>query len=108
MAKFTSLANCPSDPLQHLKTPQTPNLFKICPDVIFLVDVSDIFNFFCSGERKGESGAPGTGGADFLLKIRGGGLRGGEEGVCGEFGGRGAKFFFFRGRNVHQVFQGFY
>ena len=68
------------------------------------MDVSDIFYFFCSGERKGEFEAPGGGrGDDFLLKIpgrgvsragRGGGARG-WEGVCGEFGWGGAKYFFF-------------
>ena len=60
------------------------------------MDVSDIFNFFCSGEGKGESGATGREGGWFLLKIPGGGglqrgARGarGREGVCGEFGGGG-------------------
>ena len=75
-----------------------------------LVDVSDIFYFFCSGRGKGESEAPGGGGGiGFLLKIpRGGGIsrRGrGREGVCGElgyFGGGGGLNIFFRARNVHQ------
>ena len=60
--------------------------------------------FFCSGEGKGESEAPGSGGGRFfLLKIPGGGGGGGStrrvrgargwEGVDGEFGG-GAKYFF--------------
>ena len=55
-----------------------------------LVDVSDIF--FCSGE--------GVGGVRFLLKIPGGvsqergGGGGRGAGVCGEFGGGGAKYFF--------------
>ena len=51
------------------------------------MDVSDIFYFFCSGERKGESEALGRGaGGRFLLKIPGGG------GVSGRVGaeGRGA------------------
>ena len=44
----------------------------------FSVDVSDVFNFFCSGEGKGESEAPERGGNDFLLKVpKGGGLPGG-------------------------------
>ena len=32
---------------------------------IYLVDVSDIFYFFCSGRGKGESEAPGGGGIGF-------------------------------------------
>ena len=42
---------------------------------MFLVDVSDFFNFyFCSGRGKGESEAPGEGGGvGFSLKIPGGG-----------------------------------
>ena len=81
--------------------------------VFFLVDVSDIFYFFCSGEGKGVRGhRNGVGGIGFLLKMpgagvsqeRGGGPKG-REGVCGEFGGGGgAKYFFFWGRNAHQVF----
>ena len=72
----------------------------------FLVDVSDIFNFFCSGEGKGESGATGReGGRFFFLKIPGGGgviqegVGVGEgtgrvsAGNLGELGG-GAKYFF--------------
>ena len=68
-----------------------------------LVDVSDIFIFFCSGSGKGESEAQGREGWDFLLKIPGGGGSSGEEGlrcregVCGELGnfeGGGAKYFF--------------
>ena len=56
---------------------------------------------------------PGGGaGIGFLLKIAGGGGGfqdgRGREGVCGEFGeyfwGGRANFFFFRGRNVHQVY----
>ena len=67
------------------------------------MDVSDIFNFLCLGEWKGEFEAPGGGGFVLLLKIpggRGGGLRGEggggvrrREGVCGEFLGGGANFF---------------
>ena len=83
-----------------------------------LVDVSDIFYFFCSGDRKGESKAPGGGGGGrFLIEnprggggltAGGGGGARGREGVCGKLGrGGGAKFFFFRGRNSHQgVFSG--
>ena len=45
------------------------------------MDVSDIFIFFCSGEGKGESEAPGKGGFGFLLKIPGKGApRGGRVG----------------------------
>ena len=69
-----------------------------------LVDVSDIFYFFGSGRGKGESEAPGRGGAIFIeFRRKGGGFsrrgvgpRGGE-GVCGElgnFGEGGAKYFF--------------
>ena len=68
----------------------------------YLADVSDIFNFFCSGEGKRESEAPGRGGGD-LLKIPGGGClpgglgRGGEGpgGCLRGFWGGGAKYFFF-------------
>ena len=59
------------------------------------VDVSDIFYFFfCSGEGKGESEAPGGARGDFNWKSQdgevsraggGGGARG-WEGVCVEFG----------------------
>ena len=67
-----------------------------------LVDVPDIFYFFCSGRGKGESEAPGGWGGEigFLLKIPGGGgaFRGWEGPrlvvVCGEFGGGGVNFFF--------------
>ena len=62
-----------------------------------LVDESDIFYFFCSGEGKRARGArKGVGGVGFLLRIPGGGglpgerRRGGpkgREGVHGEFGG---------------------
>ena len=60
-----------------------------------LVDVSDIFYFFCSGE--GESEVPGRGVDQFSIenpkgggspKRRSGGPRG-REGICGEFGGGG-------------------
>ena len=82
----------------------------------FLVDVSDIFYFFCSGEAKGEPEGPGGGGGRFFMENprRGGGGfppagggRGGEgrEGVSGEFGG-GALNIFFRGRKSHQDFLG--
>ena len=51
----------------------------------YLVDVSEIFNFFCSGEGKGESEATGRGGGRlFYWKS--------QEGGCGvlpgERGGR--------------------
>ena len=68
----------------------------------WLVDVSDIFYFFCSGEGKGESGAT-WGGFGSLLKIprRGGGLPGGvgkgREGVRRELGGGGGLNFVFFG-----------
>ena len=73
----------------------------------FLVDVSNIFYFFCSKEEKGESEAlEGGRGSIFLLKIQGGrgvsqdnegwGARG-QDGDCGEFrGGGGGQIFFFR------------
>ena len=74
-----------------------------------LVDVSDIFYFFCLGEGKGESEAPGRwrGGRVFVENARRGGApsRRGREGVCGEFRGGGPKYFF-RGRNSHQENQG--
>ena len=69
--------------------------------------------FFCSGRGKWESEAPGRGGFGFFIENprRGGGVQEeglrGREGVCGELGnfeGWGAKYFFFRGRNVHQEF----
>ena len=62
------------------------------------VDVSDIFYFFCSGEGKGGVRVEG-GRVSFFWKCREGlsdrrgGGRGGREGVCREFWGRGAKFF---------------
>ena len=66
-----------------------------------LVDVSDIFYFFCSGEReRGESEAP-RGGVVFIENPRRGG--GGEgRGGClrGIWGGW--LNIFFRGRNSHQ------
>ena len=79
------------------------------------MDVSDIF-YFCllGGGQGGVWGDREGGGSVFLLKIpggggdlskNGGGGRGGREGVCGKFGGRGAKFFF-SGRNVLQVIYG--
>ena len=61
------------------------------------------FLFFSARGRGRGSARRREGGGDFLLKIpggevsRAGGSRGarGREGVCGEFGGRGAKYFFF-------------
>ena len=38
-----------------------------CDSKVTLVDVSDIFYFFCSGEGKGESGATGREGGSVLL-----------------------------------------
>ena len=77
---------------------------KLPPNKIYLVDISDIFYFFCSGEGKGVRGArKGVRGVGFLLKITGGGARRegeggggprGWEGVCGELEGGGAKYFF--------------
>ena len=76
----------------------------------FLADVSIFFIFFCSGRRKGESGAARKGGVDFLLKApEGGGSLGGVEGSggclrrIGDLGGGGGLNIFFRGRNVHQI-----
>ena len=94
-------------------------LYPKDPVILNLVDVSDIFYFFCSG--KGESEAPGRGrGSVFLLKIPGergggpprrggGGLPGegggprGLEGVCTEFGGGGARYFFSAPKKKNQV-----
>ena len=75
----------------------------------FLVDVSEIFYYFCLGEGKGKSGATGRGGAGrSLLKITGG--RGGLEGEGG--GGRRVRegvsggLNFFVGAEIHQTFLG--
>ena len=65
------------------------------------MDVSDFFYFFRTGEVKEESEAPGRGeGRIFIENPKKGGLPdgGGPKGlggVCGELGGRGAKYFFF-------------
>ena len=72
-----------------LSQPHDP---RVCPTLFWkinLVDVSDIFSFFCSGEGKGESEAPGEGGGggrfSFLGKIPGrGGLRVGRGGCIGK------------------------
>ena len=74
----------------------------------FLVDVSDIFYFFCSGGEREEVSEEVAGGP-VLLKNRGrggvmGGGGGGGEGRQGGgcvWGGGGAKYFF-RGRDAHQ------
>ena len=62
-----------------------------CPQVN-LVDVSDIFIFFCLGKGKGECVAPGRRGGRFSIEIptRGGG----GEGPGGCLWGGGAKYFF--------------
>ena len=79
---------------------------------MYLVDFSDIFNFFfCLGRGKGESEAKGGGGSIFYCKSLGGspGGRGAEGpgGCVDELGnfwrGGGGLIFFFRGRNVHEV-----
>ena len=68
--------------------------------VIGLVDVSDIFYFFCSREGKGESEAPGGGGGRFFIenpRRRGGLPRGWGRGAGRVFagnGGGGSKYFF--------------
>ena len=76
------------------------------------MEVSDLF-LFCSGREKGGSPRRQEGGKGdrFLIENprRGGGSRSGRgrEGVCGELGNffwGGGLNFFFRGRNVHQVF----
>ena len=79
--------------------------------MVILVDVSDIFYFFCLGEGKGESVAPGRGGGRFFFSEnprRAGGFsheRGGGEGLGGCLRGilGGSLDIFFRGRNAHQV-----
>ena len=82
------------------QTGHTPG--GVPPKFFILVDVSDIFNFFCSGRGIGSY---------WKSQEREGFQEGegprGREGVCGElgnfWGGAGGLFFFFRGRNVHQV-----
>ena len=81
------------------------------------VGVSGYFLFFfCSGRGKGESEVQGgRGGVQFFIenpRRGGGGSPGregprGREGVCGKLGNfwGGAKYFFFQGRNVHQVWK---
>ena len=73
------------------------------------MDISDIFNFSCSGRGKGESEAAGRGGGvDFLLKILEGGVsrrrrgRGAGRVSAANWGflGRGANFFFFFGAEM--------
>ena len=69
------------------------------------MDVSDIFYFFCPGEGKEESEAPGEGGVRFFIENprRGGVSRAGGGGqgrgagrvFAGNLGGGGAKYFFF-------------
>ena len=51
------------------------------------MDVSNIFIFFCSGEGKGESEAPGRGGGRFFIENP---RRGGGSPTRGGGGGGGA------------------
>ena len=67
-----------------------------------MVDIFDIFDFFCSGEGKGESEATRRAGGRFFIENPRGGLSeerkgGGGRGPGGRLQGmgRGAKFFFF-------------
>ena len=78
----------------------------------YLVDVSDIFYFFCSGEGKG-AGRGGEGRFFIENPRRGGGLPGGWRrgggggevpGGCLRGMGGGGLNIFFRGRNSHQVY----
>ena len=77
--------------------------------LVNLVDVSDIFYFFCLGEGKGEVRGAGRGRGTILIKNSRRGVsrgRGGEgPGAClrGIWGGGGVNFF--RGRNSHQAKQ---
>ena len=77
-----------------------------------LVDVSDIFYFFLLGEGEGRVRGAGRGGGLIFIENprRGGGLQEGRGRGAGRVSAAnwgiwrgGAKFFFFRGRNVHQV-----
>ena len=83
-----------------------------------LVDVSDTYFFSARGGGRGSPRRQEVGGSIFIENPRRGGgvLQEGEgprgqEGVCGKLrnwggGGPGCLiFFFFRGRNVHQVTQ---
>ena len=54
-------------------------------EIFYSVDVSDIFNFFCSGESEVPGGEGGDG---FLLKIP----RGGGGGSPGQVGGGGVEW----------------
>ena len=69
------------------------------------MDVSDIFYFFCSGRRKGESEAPGSVGGRFFIEnarrlggfsLKGGGGAEGPGGCLWRIGelGEGGQFFF--------------
>ena len=72
------------------------------------MDVSDIFSFFCSGERKGKWEAPGRGWSVLPLRIPGGGgvfqERGGPEGPggCLRGNGRGGGSIFLSGPKFPQ------
>ena len=97
-------------PIWQRKTKQNFTL-RFCRMAVLtsLIDVSDIFYFFWSGEGKGEYESQGWGGGRFSIENpKGGGLqeRGGGQGA-GKlsavifFLGGGVNFFF-RGRNAHQ------
>ena len=78
----------------------------VCRGHSWLVDVSEIFYFFCSGRGRGSPERQGGRGVGFFVLIipgegglpgGGGRERGGREGVCrelGNWGGGGAKFCF--------------
>ena len=96
---------------RFLFVPETVPLKMFMFIVFFLVDVSDIFYFFCSGEGRGTGATERGGGSVFFIENprRGGespkwgGGREGRECLRGIWGSGGAKYFF-SGRNVHQVF----
>ena len=78
--------------------------------MVNLMDVSDIFYFFCSGKGKGSPSARREGrGRFFIEHPRRGGLPGegagaeGLEGVWRDFGGEEGYFFFWGGRNSCQA-----
>ena len=78
--------------------------------MLYLVDVSDIFYFFSARGGKGESEAPGQGGAvGFFIENPGGGFPGGggdsrrgegfQEGCLERIGEAGGGKYIFWGRN---------